>query len=69
MKVEPGMRTWNKDLPASLVLLLVALPLCMGVAIASGMPPDAGLMTGIIGGTFGGVVSSSRCQGGGRAVR
>ena len=62
MKVEPGMRTWNKDLPASLVLLLVALPLCMGVAIASGMPPDAGLMTGIIGGTFVGFLSSSPFQ-------
>src|SRR5687768_10940690 len=37
------------DLPASLVVFLVALPLCMGVALASGMPPSAGIVTGIIG--------------------
>lgn len=38
------------DLPASLVVFLVALPLCMGIAIASGVDPARGLLTGIIGG-------------------
>ncbi len=39
-----------KDFLASIVVFLVALPLCMGIAIASGAPPAAGLITGIVGG-------------------
>lgn len=39
-----------RELLASVVVFLVALPLCMGIAIASGMPPAKGLLTGIIGG-------------------
>lgn len=38
------------DLPASIIVFLVALPLCMGIAIASNAPPATGLITGIIGG-------------------
>lgn len=38
------------DLPAGLVVFLVALPLCLGVALASGAPPLAGLIAGCIGG-------------------
>lgn len=41
---------WRNDLPASVVVFLVALPLCMGVAIASGAPVASGLITGIVGG-------------------
>lgn len=41
---------FQKDLLASIVVFLVALPLCMGIAIASGVPVAAGLITGIVGG-------------------
>lgn len=40
----------NKDIPASIVVFLVALPLCLGIALASGAPLFAGVVTGIIGG-------------------
>jgi len=38
------------DIPAAVVVFLVALPLCLGIAVASDAPPMAGLITGIIGG-------------------
>ena len=40
----------RRDIPASVVVFLVALPLCLGVALASGAPIVAGLVAGIIGG-------------------
>lgn len=40
----------REDIPASLVVFLVAVPLCLGIAVASGAPPLAGIVTGIIGG-------------------
>lgn len=43
-------RNLKKDLPASIVVFLVALPLCLGIALASGAPLFAGIITGIIGG-------------------
>jgi len=42
--------SWRGDVAASIVVFLVALPLCMGIAIASGAPPIAGVLSGIIGG-------------------
>ncbi len=50
------------DLLASVVVFLVALPLCMGIAIASGAPPAAGLVTGIIGGLVVGFITGAPLQ-------
>lgn len=47
------------DLPSSLVVFLVALPLCLGIALASGAPLFSGLITGIVGGIVVGALSGS----------
>jgi len=49
----------KKDLPAGLVVFLVALPLCLGIALASGAPLMSGLVSGIIGGIVVGLLSGS----------
>jgi MFS superfamily sulfate permease-like transporter len=54
--------TIGKDALASVVVFLVALPLCMGVSIASGVPPTAGLITGIVGGLVVGFLAGSPLQ-------
>jgi MFS superfamily sulfate permease-like transporter len=52
---------WLKhDLPAGLSVFLVAFPLCLGIALASGAPLYAGLLSGIIGGLVVSVVSGSQ---------
>ena len=50
----------GKDAPASLVVFLVALPLCLGIALASGAEPIAGLIAGIIGGLLVAPISGSQ---------
>ncbi|NJC32949.1 carbonic anhydrase [Sphingomonas jejuensis] len=50
---------WKQDLPSSIVVALVALPLCLGVALASGAPLFSGLIAGIVGGIVVGTLSSS----------
>ena len=47
------------DLPASIVVFLVALPLCLGVALASGAPLFAGVIAGVVGGIVVGTFSGS----------
>jgi MFS superfamily sulfate permease-like transporter len=49
----------KKDLPAGLVVFLVALPLCLGVALASGAPILSGVISGIVGGIIVGIISNS----------
>lgn len=63
---EPGTNKppggFGRDLMASGVVFLVALPLCMGIAIASGVPPALGLATGMIGGLVVGFFSGQPLQ-------
>ena len=51
--------TWGSDLPAGLVVFLVALPLCLGIATASGATPLAGIIAGALGGILVGAISKS----------
>ncbi|MFH8801340.1 SulP family inorganic anion transporter [Streptomyces sp. NPDC017936] len=52
----------RQDFAASLVVFLVALPLCVGVAVASGVPAELGLVTGIVGGVVTGLMRGSSLQ-------
>ncbi|RRE15079.1 SulP family inorganic anion transporter [Klebsiella pneumoniae] len=54
------MNTLRQDSLAGIVVFLVALPLCLGIARASGLPPFVGLLTGIIGGLVVTALSPSR---------
>lgn len=49
----------KSDLPASIVVFFVALPLCLGIALASGAPLFSGIIAGIIGGIVVGAASGS----------
>ncbi len=50
---------WTSDFSASVVVFLVALPLCLGIALASGAPLFSGLIAGIVGGVVVGALSGS----------
>lgn len=52
--------TFRSDLPSGLVVFLVALPLCLGIALASGAPLLSGIITGIVGGIIVGSLSGSQ---------
>ncbi|MFN0171220.1 MAG: SulP family inorganic anion transporter, partial [Bryobacteraceae bacterium] len=49
---------WS-DLSAGLVVFLVAVPLCLGIALASGAPLFSGIIAGVIGGTVVALLSGS----------
>lgn len=53
-------KTIKNDLPASIVVFFVALPLCLGIALASGAPLFSGLIAGIVGGIVVGALSGSK---------
>lgn len=53
-------KTIKNDLPASIVVFFVALPLCLGIALASGAPLFSGLIAGIVGGIIVGAISGSK---------
>jgi len=50
----------RSDLPASIVVFFVAIPLCLGIALASGAPLFSGLIAGIVGGIVVGAISGSQ---------
>lgn len=52
-------KNFKSDFPASIIVFLVAMPLCLGVALASGAPLYSGLISGIIGGIVVGSLSGS----------
>lgn len=54
------LRSFGSDFPASVVVFLVALPLCMGIALGSGAPIFSGLIAGIVGGIVVGSLSGSQ---------
>jgi SulP family sulfate permease len=49
----------KQDLPASIVVFFVALPLCLGIALASGAPLFSGIIAGVVGGVLVGALSGS----------
>lgn len=55
----PAPSTLSRDLIAGLVVFLVAIPLCLGIALASGAPLFSGLLAGIVGGILVGALSGS----------
>lgn len=59
MKSFLSLEHWKQDLPASVVVFLVALPLCLGIALASGAPLVSGLVAGAVGGMVVGLISRS----------
>lgn len=56
---KPLFSSMGKDIPAGIVVFLVALPLCLGIALASGAPLLSGLISGVIGGLVIGYLSGS----------
>jgi len=60
--MPPSRDVLSRDLLSSVVVFLVALPLCLGIAIASGVPPALGLISGIVGGLVVGVLAGSPLQ-------
>jgi SulP family sulfate permease len=55
----PDASSWRADVPAAVVVFLVAVPLCLGIALASGAPLFAGIISGIVGGIVVGSLSGS----------
>ncbi|MGB5006220.1 MAG: SulP family inorganic anion transporter [Ferruginibacter sp.] len=59
MEIKNMFKEIKSDLPASIVVFFVAVPLCLGIALASGAPLFAGIIAGIVGGIIVGIASGS----------
>ncbi|RYF33881.1 MAG: hypothetical protein EOO38_29890 [Cytophagaceae bacterium] len=53
------LRGLSSDIPSSIVVVLVAIPLCLGIAVASGVNEFSGIVGGIVGGVVVGLISGS----------
>lgn len=52
--------TFRQDIRAGVVVFLVALPVCLGIALASGASPFSGIIAGVVGGIVVGIMSNSQ---------
>ena len=59
MKNSNMFKEIKNDLPASIVVFFVAVPLCLGIALASGAPLFSGIIAGIVDGIIVGIASGS----------
>ena len=59
MELKNMFKELKHDLPASMVVFFVAVPLCLGIALASGAPLFAGIIAGLVGGIVVGIASGS----------
>lgn len=59
-RLDYYLRHLDHDIPAGVVVFLVAIPLCLGIAVASGAPPFSGILAGIVGGLVISILSGSQ---------
>ncbi|WP_058045550.1 SulP family inorganic anion transporter [Streptomyces roseifaciens] len=64
----PDQSTWRRDLSASLVIFLIAVPLSLGIALATGAPLQAGLVAAAVGGIVAGLLGGAPLQVSGAAT-
>ena len=56
--MENFIKNFKYDIPAGIVVFLVAVPLCLGIALASGAPLYSGMIAGMVGGIVIGTLSN-----------